>query len=131
MTPTAVRDRAVTLLERAASAARPCCARALATAADDVQAIAVPSPEEGARARSRVILALETCARLLRRGESGRAVAGRMGGIVQQIRRLVVVGVEPIGRRPDTVPPPDEQPEGDVETSPEPAVMRGKTKGVV
>lgn len=127
MTPADVRDRAVALLERAAGAARPCCARALAAAAAEVGRIDVPSPEDGARARSRVILALETCARLLRRGHDGRAVAGQLGGVIQQIRRLIVVGVAPIGRRP-SVAPPEEQPEEDAETTPEGAVVRGRRR---
>ncbi|WP_437309956.1 hypothetical protein [Sorangium sp. So ce388] len=127
MTPAELRAIAVRRVEAAAGrTGAACCRASLLAAAAEVGRLEVPSPEEGVRARSRVILALETCARLLRRGHDGRAVAGQLGGVIQQIRRLIVVGVTPFGRQPETVPPTEEQPERDAETTPEPAVVRAR-----
>ena len=123
MTPTETRDRAVALLVAAAQRADGCCARALAGVADEVRVIRIPEapspPAEATRRRDVIVRSIERCARLLMRGHAVRPIAVRLGGIAQQIRRLVLAGeqqAEPVrappSGRPSSSTPPSGRPDG-------------------
>ncbi|WP_437477407.1 hypothetical protein WME75_28235 [Sorangium sp. So ce1014] len=80
-----------------------CYRSSLLAAADEVRGIEVSEqPQaEATRRRNALIATVERCARLLRGGNDVRPVVTALGQVAQQLRRLVVVAIEPLGRRED------------------------------